>query len=541
MGNRRTYSRRSLLAAGLGTASAAAAVSALGPLGATAARAATLRGPGAMPYPVTAGGPVHRRVPLRPHRAGHAGEPLLRQLPRHAAGQRAAAGRWLHVQRGGRAGQLEPGRTASACTCTTSPVTSARKIRARSRGTTRTSRSTAAPWTASPAPARAPWATTPRTTCPSTTRWPTRSRWPTGGSARCRRRPTPTAASPWPALPRGIVSTDIDNVTTYPPNGTIWDQLSANGISWKNYFSDAPTTAIILDTIFRYPTNLDLHRRVLRRRGGRDPPVRQPGRLQHGRHSGRDTEHRRRTAAADPDLRRHPRPRRSRRRASPRRTPRTSSSGEQFVASVVNAVMAGPAWQRTLLVWLYDEHGGYYDHVAPPAADPARRHPAGHRPDGPARRLQPLRPPGARRGRQPLRPAARRDQRRARPHLGAGDDRAAVESARPDLPRRQRGHPGRLPRPVADVLRRAPRPGRPGQPRCPGWSRATRASPSRRRRHPPRPPAPEPPLSIPTGRRPASHLPWDGRIRCVTLVSGKAPAPATSSGRRGGRKCALKT
>jgi phospholipase C len=54
----------------------------------------------------------------------------------------------------------------------------------------------------------------------------------------------------------GIVSTDIDNVTTYPPNGTIWDLLSANGVSWKNYFSDAPTTADILDTIFRHPANL---------------------------------------------------------------------------------------------------------------------------------------------------------------------------------------------------------------------------------------------------------------------------------------------
>ena len=38
------------------------------------------------------------------------------------------------------------------------------------------------------------------------------------------------------------------------------------------------------------------------------------------------------------------------------------------MASVVNAVMAGPAWPHTLLVWLYDEHGGYYYHVAPPAA-----------------------------------------------------------------------------------------------------------------------------------------------------------------------------
>jgi phospholipase C len=42
--------------------------------------------------------------------------------------------------------------------------------------------------------------------------------------------------------------------------------------------------------------------------------------------------------------------------------------GEAFVSRIVQAVMSGPAWRRTLLIWLYDEHGGYYDHVAPPAA-----------------------------------------------------------------------------------------------------------------------------------------------------------------------------
>ena len=178
----------------------------------------------------------------------------------------------------------------------------------------------------------------------------------------------------------GIVSTDIDNVTTYPPNGTIWDQLSAHGISWKNYFSDAPTTAIILDTIFRYPANLTSIAEFFVDAAAGTLPVGQPGRLQHGRHSGRDPEHRRRAAAADPDLRRHAGP--GHRDDVPvRGEPRGHAAGEQFVASVVNAVMAGPAWQRTLLVWLYDEHGGYYDHVAPPAADRARRHAAGHRPD----------------------------------------------------------------------------------------------------------------------------------------------------------------
>jgi hypothetical protein len=42
--------------------------------------------------------------------------------------------------------------------------------------------------------------------------------------------------------------------------------------------------------------------------------------------------------------------------------------GESFVQGVVDAVLRSPAWPRTLLVWLYDEHGGYYDHVPPPAA-----------------------------------------------------------------------------------------------------------------------------------------------------------------------------
>jgi len=30
--------------------------------------------------------------------------------------------------------------------------------------------------------------------------------------------------------------------------------------------------------------------------------------------------------------------------------------------------MDGPDWGSTLLLWIYDEHGGYYDHVPPPDA-----------------------------------------------------------------------------------------------------------------------------------------------------------------------------
>ena len=33
---------------------------------------------------------------------------------------------------------------------------------------------------------------------------------------------------------------------------------------------------------------------------------------------------------------------------------------------VYNALAASPLWDKTLLVVLYDEHGGFFDHVAPP-------------------------------------------------------------------------------------------------------------------------------------------------------------------------------
>jgi phospholipase C len=48
--------------------------------------------------------------------------------------------------------------------------------------------------------------------------------------------------------------------------------------------------------------------------------------------------------------------------------PQDIRKGESFAAEVVNRVMHGKGWPHTLLVWVYDEAGGYYDHVPPPAA-----------------------------------------------------------------------------------------------------------------------------------------------------------------------------
>ena len=48
--------------------------------------------------------------------------------------------------------------------------------------------------------------------------------------------------------------------------------------------------------------------------------------------------------------------------------PSDLKAGQDLVLKLFNAVAGGPKWKKTLLVITYDEHGGFFDHVAPPAA-----------------------------------------------------------------------------------------------------------------------------------------------------------------------------
>ncbi len=43
--------------------------------------------------------------------------------------------------------------------------------------------------------------------------------------------------------------------------------------------------------------------------------------------------------------------------------------GQELILKVAHAVQTSPQWQKTMLVIVYDEHGGLFDHVVPPAAD----------------------------------------------------------------------------------------------------------------------------------------------------------------------------
>jgi phospholipase C len=148
----------------------------------------------------------------------------------------------------------------------------------------------------------------------------------------------------------GNVATDHTGISgTEPPNGTIFDTLDAHGITWKDYYPDIPTCGLFLP--------------VLERNSGTGKVVRvdqffidaAAGKLPA-------------FSLVDPYT-------------NYSEENNDISIGEAYVAKVVNAVMASPAWERTALIWTYDEHGGWYDHVPPrPAVRPDNVSPEIHVP-----------------------------------------------------------------------------------------------------------------------------------------------------------------
>jgi phospholipase C len=49
--------------------------------------------------------------------------------------------------------------------------------------------------------------------------------------------------------------------------------------------------------------------------------------------------------------------------------PGSVTDGQEYVTSIVNAVMESPDWMHTALFVTWDEWGGFYDHVPPPVVD----------------------------------------------------------------------------------------------------------------------------------------------------------------------------
>jgi phospholipase C len=170
-----------------------------------------------------------------------------------------------------------------------------------------------------------------------------------------------------------------------PPNGTIFDRLSDQHINWCNYFSDLPMTSVIPSIVL---THADHHAPISKFfhdcQAGSLPAVSfvdprigvlssiglplasAPALVKEAL-----TELGANFQDVGP--------------AQTEEDPQDMYYGEAWAHSVVQAVLQSPLWPRTLLIYTYDEHGGYYDHAPPPSAIP---------PDSIAPRLQPGDPPG---------------------------------------------------------------------------------------------------------------------------------------------------
>ena len=123
-----------------------------------------------------------------------------------------------------------------------------------------------------------------------------------------------------------------------PPNGVIFEQFNKYGITWKDYYSTLPTLGVFLP-LLKVPSLLSglagIDRFYADAAAGTLPSF----------------------SLVEPDYEKQS-----------EEDPQDVQFGDQFLGKVVNAVMSGPGWPSTMLIWTYDEHGGYYDHVPPPAA-----------------------------------------------------------------------------------------------------------------------------------------------------------------------------
>jgi phospholipase C len=145
----------------------------------------------------------------------------------------------------------------------------------------------------------------------------------------------------------GMINDTLPKLTDYPPNGTIFDKVAAAGVSWRDYYANSSTTELYPELYLK-----NVGKKVIpigKPRAGKTAATGFFADCEKGTLPG--------LALLEPNY-----------DTQSEEDPQNIVVGEQFAASVIDAVMSGPAWEHTLLIWTYDEHGGYYDHVPPPPA-----------------------------------------------------------------------------------------------------------------------------------------------------------------------------
>jgi phospholipase C len=155
-----------------------------------------------------------------------------------------------------------------------------------------------------------------------------------------------------------------------PANGTLMDMMTKYGVSWMNYFTDLPATAIVPQNLENHPSNyapvsqflVDCVAGTLPNVSFVDPEFGLAGDV------GQDLFH---ELTSIPNLPASVAASLAKMGygagsvSGDEEPPANIQLGEAFAAEIINAVIESPLWPETLLIWTYDEHGGYYDHVQP--------------------------------------------------------------------------------------------------------------------------------------------------------------------------------
>jgi phospholipase C len=137
----------------------------------------------------------------------------------------------------------------------------------------------------------------------------------------------------------GVIDTNLgETLSTPAQNGTIWDRFDAHKISYGNYYQQVPSWLIVPGVSAapqRQQSQHHFSQFLTDAAAGKLPQF----------------------SLIDPDY-----------NNTSEENPQDIQVGEEFIATVVNAVMKSPAWKNTALFVNFDEHGGYFDHVPPPRA-----------------------------------------------------------------------------------------------------------------------------------------------------------------------------
>ena len=136
----------------------------------------------------------------------------------------------------------------------------------------------------------------------------------------------------------GTINNDVNVLINgpQPAGGTIMDQLNKHSIPWRDYFTNLPSVGLFPPVFQANQDKLsNIDQFFVDAAAGALPAF----------------------SLVEPDYNR-----------TSEENSEDITLGEAFTSKVVQAVMHGPGWGKSVVIWCYDEHGGYYDHVPPPPA-----------------------------------------------------------------------------------------------------------------------------------------------------------------------------